>query len=96
MLYLPPQMRAPANVQTYPGVGAGVQPVCILSSVQNERVGLLGAVQVPGKRYQYSVGQHLPVRSFRAAAKPAPDAGFSFIVYGDMGESDDKAAKSPG
>ncbi|BDA43217.1 probable inactive purple acid phosphatase 27 [Coccomyxa sp. Obi] len=51
---------------------------------------------VPGERYQYSIGQHLPVRSFRAAAKPAPDAGFTFIVYGDMGESDHKAAKSPG
>lgn len=53
-------------------------------------------MQVPGERYQYRIGSHLPLRSFRAAAKPAPDAGFTFIVYGDMGESDHRAAKSPG
>ena len=64
--------------------------------VQSERGGIVRALQVPGERYQYSIGQHLPVRSFRAAARPAPDAGFTFIVYGDMGESDHRAAKSPG
>lgn len=52
--------------------------------------------QAPAERYQYWVGHHEPVWSFSAAARPAPDAGFSFVVYGDMGEADDKAAKSPG
>lgn len=53
-------------------------------------------MQVPGEIYQYRIGGHDPVRSFRAAPKPSPNAGFKFIVYGDMGESDHKAAKSPG
>ena len=52
--------------------------------------------QVPGEQYKYWVGQHEPVWSFQAPLQPAPDAGFSFVVYGDMGEADHKAAKSPG
>ena len=38
--------------------------------------------------YSYQIGSHEPVRSFRAAAEPSPDAGFTFVVYGDMGESE--------
>ena len=52
--------------------------------------------QVPGERYKYWVGQHESVWSFQAPLQPGPDAGFSFVVYGDMGEADHKAAKSPG
>ena len=52
--------------------------------------------QVPGEQYKYWVGQHEPVWSFQAPLQPAPDAAFSFVVYGDMGEADHKAAKSPG
>ena len=55
----------------------------------------LGA-QVPGEQYKYWVGQHESVWSFQAPLQPAPDAAFSFVVYGDMGEADHKAAKSPG
>ena len=56
----------------------------------------MGPAQVPGEQYKYWVGQHEPVWSFQAPLQPAPDAGFSFVVYGDMGEADHKAAKSPG
>ena len=52
--------------------------------------------QVPGERYEYWVGQHEPVFEFQAALAPGPDGSFSFVVYGDMGEADHKAAKSPG
>jgi len=51
---------------------------------------------VPGEQYKYWVGQHESVWSFQAPLQPGPDAGFSFVVYGDMGEADHKAAKSPG
>lgn len=53
-------------------------------------------VQEPGRRYVYQIGSHEPLRSFQAAAPPDPDAGFRFIVYGDMGESEHRAAKAPG
>ena len=52
--------------------------------------------QVPGERYKYWVGQHESVWSFQAPLQPGPDAAFSFVVYGDMGEAEHKAAKSPG
>ena len=52
--------------------------------------------QVPGDSYKYWVGQHESVWSFQAALQPGPDAAFSFVVYGDMGEAEHKAAKSPG
>ena len=52
--------------------------------------------QVPGERYKYWVGQHESVWSFQAPLQPGPYAAFSFVVYGDMGEAEHKAAKSPG
>ena len=58
--------------------------------------GQLLRAQVPGERYKYWVGQHESVWSFQAALQPGPDAAFSFVVYGDMGEAEHKAAKSPG
>ena len=45
--------------------------------------------------YEYQISDEAP-RRFRAAAAPHPDAAFAFIVYGDMGESEHKAAKAPG
>ena len=45
--------------------------------------------------YEYQIGDEA-ARSFRAAAETGPDAGFRFVVYGDMGESEHKAAKAPG
>lgn len=53
------------------------------------------ARQEPGRMYEYQISDEAP-RSFRAAAAPHPDAGFGFIVYGDMGESEHAAAKAPG
>jgi hypothetical protein len=52
--------------------------------------------QVPGERYKYWVGRHEAVWTFQAPLQPGPDATFSFVVYGDMGEAEHKAAKSPG
>ncbi|KAK9829258.1 hypothetical protein WJX72_004835 [[Myrmecia] bisecta] len=51
---------------------------------------------VPGERYRYQIGLDGSVSSFRAAPASSPDRGFRFLVYGDMGESEHKAAKSPG
>ena len=52
--------------------------------------------QASGEWYEYQIGHHGPVRRFRAPPEVGPDAEFSFIAYGDMGESTHKAAKSPG
>ena len=51
--------------------------------------------QEPGRVYEYQISGEA-ARSFRAAAEPGPDAGFVFVVYGDMGESEHKDAKAPG
>ena len=52
--------------------------------------------QAAGELYSYTIGGYGPPRTFRAAPRRGPDAEFSFIVYGDMGESEHRAAKSPG
>lgn len=52
--------------------------------------------QAVGQWYEYRIGHKGPVRRFRAPPEVGPDAEFGFIVYGDMGESTHKAAKSPG
>ncbi|KAK9842562.1 hypothetical protein WJX81_006229 [Elliptochloris bilobata] len=49
-----------------------------------------------GESYSYTIGDSGAPLVFRAAPRRGPDAGFSFIVYGDMGESEHRAAKSPG
>ncbi|KAL6783862.1 hypothetical protein ACKKBG_A03785 [Auxenochlorella protothecoides x Auxenochlorella symbiontica] len=50
---------------------------------------------VPGARYRYKV-KHGSSVFFRAPSAPSPDAGLKFIAFGDMGESEHRAAKSPG
>ena len=52
--------------------------------------------QAAGELYSYTIGGYGPPRMFRAAPRRRPDAEFSFIVYGDMGESKHRVAKSPG
>ncbi len=54
--------------------------------------------QVPGKLYRYKVAHGGAVGTFRAPVEPGPErrGGFTFVVYGDMGDADHKAAKSPG
>lgn len=50
----------------------------------------------PGRKYTYTVaggGEEVP---FRAPAATSPKSSFTFLAYGDMGESDHHAAKSPG
>jgi hypothetical protein len=49
-----------------------------------------------GQWYEYRIGHHDPVRRFRAPPEVGPDSVFTFITYGDMGESVHRAAKSPG
>lgn len=49
----------------------------------------------PGSPYTYQIAHGRPV-AFRASPPTGPRHSFTFIVYGDMGESEDRAAKSPG
>ncbi len=53
-------------------------------------------LQEHGQWYEYRIGHRGPTRRFRAPPETGPEAEFSFIAYGDMGESKHKAAKSPG
>ena len=53
-------------------------------------------MQDPDEWYEYQVGHHEPVRRFKSALQPGPDARFMFVAYGDMGESVHSDAKSPG
>ena len=55
----------------------------------------------PGAEYGYKLphrgGRGAAAGAFRAAPRPGPRHGrFSFVVYGDMGDGDHSAAKSPG
>ena len=46
--------------------------------------------------YKYRIDHHTEILYFRAAPKANAEAEFSFIAYGDMGESKHASAKSPG
>jgi hypothetical protein len=52
--------------------------------------------QDAGELYTYDIGGYGQPRTFRAPPATGPDAAFTFVVYGDMGESEHRAAKSPG
>lgn len=49
----------------------------------------------PGHSYAYTLPHREPI-VFRAMPKTGPRHSFSFVVYGDMGESQHREAKSPG
>lgn len=52
--------------------------------------------QVPGASYRYRIeggGRHW---HFRAPPALSPDAAFTFLGFGDMGDAVHPAAKSPG
>ncbi|GAB4817121.1 hypothetical protein N2152v2_004167 [Parachlorella kessleri] len=51
---------------------------------------------IPGGRYIYRVAGSDREVPFRAPPPIGPDSSFSFLAYGDMGESEHPAAKSPG
>ncbi|KAK9868893.1 hypothetical protein WJX84_002861 [Apatococcus fuscideae] len=50
----------------------------------------------PGQRYEYLLQPHGTPGTFKAPPVVGPDSGFAFVTYGDMGESEDWQAKSPG
>lgn len=50
----------------------------------------------PGEWYEYRLRGLPDTLSFRASPEPSPNTKVSFVVYGDMGESDHAKAKSPG
>ena len=52
--------------------------------------------QDAGELYSYTIGDSGAPRTFRSAPRRGSDTEFSFIVYGDMGESEHRAARSPG
>ncbi|KAL3137475.1 hypothetical protein ABBQ38_004764 [Trebouxia sp. C0009 RCD-2024] len=49
-----------------------------------------------GAWYEYQLTGLSDALSFRASPAPGPSSKVSFVVYGDMGESDHARAKSPG
>lgn len=53
-------------------------------------------MQEPGEWYEYSLRGLSDTLTFRASPRPGPANQVSFVVYGDMGESDHDRAKSPG
>ena len=53
-------------------------------------------LQEPGQRYEYVLEPYGTTNTFKAPPAVGPDSGFSFVTYGDMGESEDWQAKSPG
>lgn len=53
-------------------------------------------VQEPGEWYEYQLRGLPDPLTFRASPRPGPSSLVSFVVYGDMGESDHARAKSPG
>lgn len=50
----------------------------------------------PGASYRYQLAGGSYTWAFRAAPEARPDATFEFVAFGDMGESEHAAAKSPG
>lgn len=53
-------------------------------------------IQEPGEWYEYRLRDSSDMLSFRASPWPDPESQVSFVVYGDMGESDHPRAKAPG
>lgn len=53
-------------------------------------------MQEPGEWYEYRLRDSSDTLSFRASPRPGPENQVSFVVYGDMGESDHARAKAPG
>lgn len=53
-------------------------------------------IQEAGAWYEYQLTGLSDALSFRASPAPGPSSKVSFVVYGDMGESDHARAKSPG
>ena len=53
-------------------------------------------MQEPGEWYEYRLRDSSDTLSFRASPMAGPDSQVSFVVYGDMGESDHARAKAPG
>ena len=49
-----------------------------------------------GQRYRYRILGGERAVSVRAPAPPCPSCRLKFVVYGDMGESRHREAKSPG
>ena len=49
-----------------------------------------------GERYQYTIGDDPTTYTFSAAPPVGGTSRTSFIMYGDMGVSDEKAGKAPG
>jgi len=54
------------------------------------------SMQEPGEWYEYRLRDSSDTLSFRASPRPDPESQVSFVVYGDMGESDHARAKAPG
>ena len=52
--------------------------------------------QEPGEWYEYQLRGLSDPTWFQASPRPGPSSQVSFVVYGDMGESDHARAKSPG
>lgn len=65
-----------------------------LSSNSRHSKGLL--LQAVGVQYEYEVRGLRDTLTFVAGPEVGPSARFSFVVYGDMGESDHPRAKAPG
>ena len=52
--------------------------------------------QRPGRRYSYKVAHGSVVNGFQAPPPVGRKEGFSFLVYGDMGDPHHRKAKAPG
>lgn len=53
-------------------------------------------LQEPNSRYRYQIAGASVVYEFTSAAAPSADHSFTFLAFGDMGDSDYAATKSPG
>lgn len=51
---------------------------------------------VPGTRYRYQIADGGMSWPFRAQPRSSPSERLNFVAFGDMGESEHRAAKSPG
>ncbi len=52
--------------------------------------------QRPGGRYSYKIAHGSVVNGFQAPPPVGRKEGFTFLVYGDMGDPDHRKAKAPG
>lgn len=57
---------------------------------------LLLLLQEPSASYRYRIEGGAHHTYFRAAPAPSPEASFTFLGYGDLGDAVHPAAKSPG